>query len=527
MAGSISTTLLGSLAGEPLLLLRTILVTSLLIYGGRWIHIYRQTRREEAAFAAQHGCQPVQATLPYKWPFAIDLLKIQYDALPSGRLLEFQTRYFDIAPTVRIDILGEGYMVNDPVNLETILSTRFEDFGLGARREGLLPLLGEGIFTQDGQPWRHSRELLRRQFARIKEGELTAFDEHVNALIDSLGRKSKADPTGVVDLQPALFEYTLGTTTHLLFGEPHSSLPDAERSKLRDNFDYAATVSAIRLRLADLCWLYTPRKFRDACKGVRDWATFFSNKALDYMEEHGEEQAMEKYAFIVDLWRQTHDRTVVRDQLLHVLIAGRDTTACLLSWTFFHLVRNPRLLVRLKEDILKAEIPTSGVLTRKHIQQLPFLRCCLNETLRLYPQLPVNVRFANRTTLLPRGGGPDGTAPVLIRKGVGLGWSPYHLHRNTDTYGPDARIYRPERWEDGHLARKAGLYGFLDFHGGPRVCLGKDYAIMESSYAIIRILQRYPNIRLPPGVPNLEVGAEKQNLSIVLTSAEGTQVLLE
>jgi hypothetical protein len=46
----------------------------------------------------------------------------------------------------------------------------------------------------------------------------------------------------------------------------------------------------------------------------------------------------------------------------------------------FHLVRNPRLLARLKEDLLKAEIPTSGVLTRKHIQQLPFLRCCLNES---------------------------------------------------------------------------------------------------------------------------------------------------
>lgn len=77
--------------------------------------------------------------------------------------------------------------------------------------------------------------------------------------------------------------------------------------------------------------------------------------------------------------------------------------------------------------------------------------------------------------MLPRGGGPDGKAPVLIRKGVGLGWSPYHLHRDKTTYGSDARVYRPERWEDGTLARKAGLYGFLDFHGGPRVCLGSEF----------------------------------------------------
>ncbi|KAK1505067.1 cytochrome P450 [Colletotrichum abscissum] len=512
-------------SGWPFLLLRSFFLAGILAYCVRWYLQYRKVKLEEEAIAAQHGCKPVQATLPYRWPFALDLLKRQYDALPSGRLLEFQTRYMKIAPTLRIDILGEGYIITDPVNIEAILSTRFEDFGLGSRRIGLMPLLGEGIFTQDGPAWRHSRELLRRQFSRIRDSELTAFEEHTDILVRALEHESQMST--VVDMQPHFFEYTLGTTTHLLFGEPHHSLPEHERLALCDNFDYATLISAIRLRLADLSWLYTPKKFRDACKGVRDWATFFSDKALDFMEEHGEEAAMVKYSFIVDLWRDTHDRNIVRDQLLHVLIAGRDTTACLLSWTFFHLIRNPELIDRLRSEMASAATPNSGILTRKHIQQLPFLRCCLNETLRLYPQLPVNVRFAIRTTILPRGGGPDGESPVLLRKGVGLGWSAYHLHRNEAIYGPDACVYRPSRWEDGDLIRKAGLGGFLDFHGGPRVCLGKDYAIMESSYAIVKILQRFPNIRLPPGVPNEPVGGEKQNLGIVLTSAEGTKVLLE
>lgn len=83
------------------------------------------------------------------------------------------------------------------------------------------------------------------------------------------------------------------------------------------------------------------------------------------------------------------------------------------------------------------------------------------------------MRFATRNTVLPRGGGPDGTAPVFIHKGYGVGWSTYHLHRSEALYGPDARVYRPERWEDGELIRKVGLgAGFLDFHAGPRVCLG-------------------------------------------------------
>lgn len=136
----------------------------------------------------------------------------------------------------------------------------------------------------------------------------------------------------MVDLQPHFFEYTLGTATDLLFGEPHSSLPLADRDALRDNFDYASMISAIRLRLADLAWVYTPRRFRDACKGVREWASFFADKAIDYVQEHGEEAAEEKYPFILDLWRDMRSRDMVRDQLLHVLIAGRDTTACLMSW---------------------------------------------------------------------------------------------------------------------------------------------------------------------------------------------------
>lgn len=313
------------------LILRTLVLAGVLAYCVKWYSKYRRTRREEDRIAVQYDCQPVQATLPYKWPFALDLLKRQYDALPSGRLLDFQTKYLDIAPTLRIDILGEGYIITDPFNIETILSTRFEDFGLGCRRMGLMPLLGEGIFTQDGPTWRHSRELLRRQFARLRDTGLTAFGDHVDILLNDLERQSQS--SGIVDMQPLFFEYTLGTTTHLLFGEPHHSLPEKERIALRENWDYATLISAIRLRLADFAWLYTPSKFRKACKDVREWATFFSNKALDFMEEYGEEAAMEKYSFIVDLWRETHDRDVVRDQLLHVLIAGRDTTACLLSWT--------------------------------------------------------------------------------------------------------------------------------------------------------------------------------------------------
>lgn len=380
------------------------------------------------------------------------------------------TEYFDIAGTVRIEFFGvTGLFTTDPENVEAILSTRFEDYSLGSRRLATLPVLGEGIFSQDGSAWKQSRELIRRQFARVQKQTLRVFVPHVNELISTLGEAAATG--GNVDMKPLFFEYTLSTTTQLLFGEPHSSLPEGEHDAVRENFDYAALGIGIRVRLADLAWLYNPAKFRKACKGVRDWATFFAGKAMKYKDDFGEEKASEKYSFIVDLWKEMRDEELVRDQLLHILVAGRDSTAALLSWTLFHLIRNRDVLEILKQEI--SILPTDSDITREQIQKLLFLRCCLNETLRLYPTLPLNIRFANKPTILPRGGGPDGLSPVLLPQGTGIAWSVYHLHRLESIYGPDSRVYRPQRWENGELIRKARPgAGFVDFNGGPRTCLG-------------------------------------------------------
>jgi cytochrome P450 len=199
---------------------------------------------------------------------------------------------------------------------------------LGCRRAGLYPLLGEGIFTQDGRPWRHSREILRRQFVRVQYQNLKVFDEHIHDLISGL----RAAGTGIVDLQPLFFKFTLATTTDLLFGEPVGTLGDDVRDTFGNNFDYASKISALRLRLAEFEWLYKPKKFKDACAVVKQYADHFVAQALRDREQNGQEAASERYPFILDLYEDLKDPALVRDQLVHVLIAGRDTTACLMSW---------------------------------------------------------------------------------------------------------------------------------------------------------------------------------------------------
>ena len=212
-----------------------------------------------------------------------------------------------------------------------MLSKQFEDYGLGSRRLAMHPLLGEGIFSQDGPAWRRSRELIRQQFVRIHKETPQSFVPHVDKLLASIAEATSAD--GHIDLKPLMFEFTLNTTTALVFGESHGTMPKEQGESVWRYYDEAVFGCGIRVRLADAAFLYNPAKFKKACQAVQNWATFFASKAMRFKDEHGEEAAAEKYPFIIDLWKQLHDFDLVRDQLLHILVAGRDSTASLLCWT--------------------------------------------------------------------------------------------------------------------------------------------------------------------------------------------------
>ena len=93
--------------------------------------------------------------------------------------------------------------------------------------------------------------------------------------------------------------------------------------------------------------------------------------------------------------------------------------------------------------------------------------------LRLYPPIPINVRFARKTTWLPRGGGHDGSSPVLVRRGMGVGFVTYYMHRRKVIFGEDSMDFHPERWEGDKLADIG--WSYLPFHGGPRLCLGSEH----------------------------------------------------
>ena len=159
--------------------------------------------------------------------------------------------------------------------------------------------------------------------------DLTGFGEHIDDLVAHLKSCS-----GVVDLQPFFFRFTLATTTALIFGQPIKDYGSETPHAFASSFDHASLTSATRIRLADFFWAYTPWKYTKSCKMVKEYAAGFVKQAMQSTDDDTSKPEA-KHAFIRDLYNEYKDPTLVRDQSVNILIAGRDTTAALLSWTLY------------------------------------------------------------------------------------------------------------------------------------------------------------------------------------------------
>ncbi|PYH57086.1 cytochrome P450 [Aspergillus niger CBS 101883] len=404
-----------------------------------------------------------------------------------------------------------------------LLTNDTSDFGLGLRPPTFYPLMGSGIFTQDGRHWRHSRELLRPQFMTNR---FTNF-EHIRCAVDNLIFTIPDDKD--VDLQPLFFRLTFETTLFVLFGQHLPSLQSegitGQESDFANAFNLGQEYLAKRGRLGDFYWLLDGRKFRKACKICHEFVDCAVQKALGSATNKTPGTKTETYVFIEALIEETRNPEVLRDQCLNILLAGRDTTACCLTWTLRLLVQHPHVLSKLRAEIsdrvgIGLGSPTPTI---TQVRSLPYLSLVIKEVLRLYPSVPVNSRAATKTTTLPTGGGPTGTAPILVRKGEAVGYCVYAMHRRRDIYGADADKFRPERWDNDAL--KDVGWGYLPFNGGPRVCLGQEFALLEVGYTIVRLLQTFEVIEQAEGCRMEKgVGDERQVLTLVVSCGEGCVV---
>lgn len=372
--------------------------------------------------------------------------------------------------------------------------------------------------------------MLRPQFVRDQVSDLGLEEEHVQNMMRALPVNGDGW-TNDTNVQVLFFRLTLDSATEFLFGESVDSQiialrgEDAVQASSSRNegifasaFDKSQDWLATGARLGDKYWLvHRNADFKKQCKDTHDFVDYYVQRALNLSENKSEKnpETKEKYVFLEALAAQTRDPVELRSQLLNILLAGRDTTASLLSWLFFLLIKNPTVFTELRAAIIDSfgtyDAPTDEI-TFSSLKNCQFLQHVLNETLRLHPVVPLNSRRALVDTTIPRGGGPDGLSPVFIPKGTEVNYS-VHVMQHREDLWEDAEAFKPQRW----VGRRPG-WEYLPFNGGPRICIGQQFALTEASYVVVRMLQRFDRI---------EAGAKwtgETKHGVTLTSCPGDGV---
>lgn len=493
------------------------LVAITIIY---FVYYQTTTGAKRRATVREKGCLPVPR-FPVKDPIlGLDLFLDAKAAFEQKRGLEALTKRHDVikSNTYAFPAMGQKIILTiEPENLKAIQATQFKHWSLPAgRQRNFVPLLGTGIFTTDGAQWQHSRDMLRPNFVKSQYGDTSTFETHVSHLIASVPRDGET-----VDLSELFFRLTLDSATEFLFGESTNCLAPSMSSI--ENVGFAEAFNRSLETISDwgdlgmFAFLISRKQFDKDAAFIHNFVDTYVDKGLARYQQSLTEKPTSRgrYVFIDELCRQTNDRYRIRSELLNILLAGRDTTASLLSNVWFVLSKRPDIHAKLRTEIDQLE---GGRPNFEGLKDLKYLRAIMNESLRLHPVVPLNSRQAVDDTVLPLGGGPNGRAPLFVKKGQVVAWSTWAMHRRQDFYGSDAEDFKPERWV-GEKALRPG-WEYLPFNGGARVCLGQQFALTEAAYTTVRLMQEFTAIESKDPEP------WKEKLTLTCTSAGGCKVVL-
>ncbi|KAI7089116.1 hypothetical protein KC356_g2710 [Hortaea werneckii] len=479
-----------------------------------------QAERRFRRFATSHGCEAVYQAQDQKWPWGLDRMYKVLTARKRG--MDPLDDYFAWPlyehPTLQRAGLGGAQNIEtiEPANVKAILATKFDDWVIGERRHrALRPCQGHNIFTSDGAFWQHSRALLRPQFARELVNDLEATEKATHTLFEAFGPVDEDGWTELQDVKPMLLRFVLDTATSFLFGESVESQRALMTSKTGASVGHDPDTGSTVQKPAK------PHRQRR-----------LQQQQQQHEEEEGipsEPKQKRKFDLLSSLMEHTQEEAELRDQTLGVLFASRDTTSSLILWTLLLLGQHPPIYHKLRR-LVTATFPPSAAppeeaepapLDFTSLKSCRYIQHVLHETLRLYQPVPLNSRVAVRDTVLPVGGGAEGTRPVAVRKGQQVLWNIYAMHRRPDLWGDDALEFRPERWEDPHRSRLVGGgFAFTPFSAGPRICLGQQYALTEAGYWLVRFVQKYDRIELDPQSGAAKQGRVKKTIGLTLAPVE-------
>ncbi|KAF9475881.1 cytochrome P450 [Pholiota conissans] len=474
-------------------------------------------RRAYSRYADARAAAASNAVLPphvvEQWPY-YGGLTIMRTMLRRDGFSEWMEEY---GPTFYLRMLSDNQLVTaEPEHIKQILATQFDSYEKGPDLdEQFSSLLGTGVFNSDGDIFH--RSMTRPFFTKDRISHFDTFDSHAeNALSQAKARLQDGYP---IDFQDLVSRFTLDSATQFLFGHDVESLsaglPYPESSPLAnspafcnhpsnvfvDAFLKGQIFTALRLQMGS-AWPLA-EFWGDKVKPLRKTMDKFTEPVLvealrkRNLNSDAKMDDNDDSTLLSHLIQHTQDVAVLKDELLNLLVAGRDTTACTLTFALYMLCEHPKIAERLYKEITDIVGPT-GRPTYENIRDLKYLRAFINEVLRLYPSVPFDSRNSNKPTVLDTK--TPGSIPIYVPTNTRVLYAIILMHRRKDLWGPDALEFDPDRFLDQRLHKylTPNPFIFSPFNAGPRICLGQQFAYQEASFFLVRLLQKFRNFRMAP-----------------------------
>jgi cytochrome P450 len=419
------------------------------------------------------------------------------NADPLGYFSDIVRKYGDIAGLRIFNF--RVYLINHPDYIEDVLVNHPRKFIKGRVLQANKRVFGKGLLTSEGDFWLRQRRLAQPAFHRARiAGYAATMVEYAERLLEEWQDGEERD------IHAEMMRLTLQIVGKTLFdADVERDAQDVGKSmelllKLGANFRRTIFVPQ---------WLPTPANLRieRAISRIEKVLYRIIAERRASGRDAGDLHSMLLAAQDEDGTRMTDKQ--LRDEAITLFLAGHETTANALSWTWWLLAQNPAVEARLHaemRDVLGGRSPSLEDLPR-----LAYASHVITESMRLYPPAWGIARTCIEDHEI---------VGYPIPRGSGVSFSQWTVHRDPRWYDAPEE-FRPERWE-GDLLKRLPRFAYFPFGGGPRQCIGNSFATMEAALVLATVAQRY-RFRLVEGHPVVALA------SITLRPRHGIRVVLE
>lgn len=372
----------------------------------------------------------------------------------------------------------QTYLVNDPGEIERILVSEDSKFQKSQtiRSGSIDDLLGDGLLMSGGDFWQRQRQRAQPAFAPDR---VMNFGETISGYAETM--LSRWGDGEVVEIDPSMARITVKVIVSVMFG---TELDDRTTQTVENNLEPLGKMfepKPAQFLLPE--WVPTPERieFENAVANLEEVLD-----TLVHERKATEDGEMDLLSILLRAQSDVDEVTeeLVRDELMTILLAGHDTTALSLTYTWYLLSQHPEIERRVHDEIdevLGDELPTAS-----DVRDLDLTERVIQEAMRLYP--PVYTTFREPTEPIQLGGYqvPEGALVMLPQWGV---------HRDPRWYD-DPETFDPDRWTSDRASGRPN-YSYFPFGGGPRHCIGKHLSMLEAQIILATVAQNC-RLRLAP-----------------------------